>query len=245
MSQSSFSVPEPPGPLRYHFLRICIRLLLSCYLRVSVEGKDRLPREQTYLLNFSHPSWIDPPVLVGFWPDRRWIFIFGPKEEDMQRGGRNRLIRWARRGVPFKPSKSDLLDTTRRAMAVLKRGHILAVAGEGRLSDREGAIVPLEDGSAFLALRAGVPIVPAAIIGTRWLRFGKRVTLRIGDPITPAGRRADRGGVASMTAELQAAMERLVEGVIGEPPPGPFGRWLTDVFSERPWPDEKADQEPD
>ena len=57
------------------------------------------------------------------------------------------------------------------------------IAGEGRLSDREGRIVPLEDGSAFFALRARVPIVPVAIIGTRWLRFGKRITLRAGAPI--------------------------------------------------------------
>ena len=49
---------------------------------------------------------------------------------------------------------------------------MLAIAGEGRLSDREGAIVPLQEGAAFFALRARVPIVPLAIIGTRWLHSG-------------------------------------------------------------------------
>ena len=217
-----------------------MRLLISCYLRVRVEGADKLPRDTTYLVNFSHPNWIDPPLVVAFWPDRRWVYIFGPREPDMRVGARNRLIRWARIGVPFKPAKSDLLDTTRRAVGVLKRGFVLAVAGEGRLSDEEGAIVPLEEGPAFFALRGRVPIVPVAIIGTRWLRFGKRVTLRIGDPVPLAGRRADREGVASLTAELQAAMEGLLVGVKGEPPPGPFGRWLTDVFNERPWLDQQT-----
>ncbi|MDQ3937564.1 MAG: 1-acyl-sn-glycerol-3-phosphate acyltransferase [Chloroflexota bacterium] len=234
MSQSSYPVPEPPGRLRYAFIRYGLRFFVSCYLRVRVEGAQRLPADN-YLLNFSHPNWVDPLVLVAFWPDRRYVFIFGPKEHDMAVGARNRLIRWGQLGVPFKPTKRDLLDTTRRATSVLRGGHILAVAGEGRLSDDEGRLAPLEEGAAYLALRAGVPIVPLAIIGTRWLRFGKRVRLRIGEPVETAGRRADREDVARVTAELTSAMAQLVEGVRPEPPPGPFGRWLTDVFNERPW----------
>jgi 1-acyl-sn-glycerol-3-phosphate acyltransferase len=234
------NVPQTPGRLKYAFIRYALRLLVLSYLRVRVEGSERLPPPEVgpYLINFSHPNWADPVVLVGFWPDRRKIMIFGPKEEDMHVGGRNRVIRWARMGVPFKPSKKGLLETTRRAMSVLERGYILAVAGEGRLSDEEGAIVPLEDGPAFLALRAQVPIVPVAVIGTRWLRFGKRVTLRIGDSLPTAGRRADRQTVAALTRDLTRAMEELLEGVVGEPPPGPFGRWLTDIFNVRPWLDD-------
>ena len=163
-------------------------------------------------------------------------------------GGRNRIIRWSRMSVAFKPSKRDLLETTRRAVSVLRAGHVLAVAGEGRLSDAEGSIVPLEEGPAYLALRAQVPIVPLAIIGTRWLRFGKRITLCFGPALPTAGRRASRAGVGELTRELSEAMLRLLEGVVGEPPPGPFGRWLTDVFNERPWLEERSDErseEPD
>jgi 1-acyl-sn-glycerol-3-phosphate acyltransferase len=118
---------------------------------------------------------------------------------------------------------------------VLDAGHVLAIAGEGRLSDREGAIVPLQDGSAFFALRARAPILPVAVIGTRWLRFGKRVTIRVGAPLSTQGLRANREGVIDLTEQLQAATEALLVGVVDEPPPGPFGRWLTEVFAERPW----------
>lgn len=203
---------------------------------------EHAPGDRPYLLNFSHPNWVDPLLLAAFWPDKPRLFVFGPREEDMHVGGRNKIIRWTHMAVPFKPSKSDLLDTTRRAVAVLKGGYVLALAGEGRLSDREGAIVPLEDGSAYFALRARVDVVPVAVIGTRWLRFGKQVTMRAGAPLSVDGLRADREGVVELTARLQAAMEALLVGVEDEGPPGPFGRWLTDVFNERPWLNEGAPQ---
>ena len=92
--------------------------------------------------------------------------------------------------VPFRPSKTDLIDTTRRATSVLKAGYVLALAGEGRLSDRDGAIVPLEDGAAFFALRAGCRSCRWSIIGSRWLRFGKTITMRVGPVVPLRGRRA-------------------------------------------------------
>jgi len=236
-------VLDPPGPLKYNFIKFGLRFFVGCYLRVRVEGGCDLPRGGPYLICFSHPNWVDPMILVAHWPDTRWLYIFGPRETDMRLGWRNRLIMWGRIAVPFRPTKDDLLDTTRRAVGVLKKGHLLAIAGEGRLSDEEGAIVPLQDGPAFFALRAGVQIVPAAVIGTRWLRFGKRVTLRIGPPLSTAAMRADRETVAALTAELQVAVEKLLEGVVGEAPPGPFGRWFTDVFNERPWLDEDRNDE--
>jgi 1-acyl-sn-glycerol-3-phosphate acyltransferase len=235
---SSFS-PEPPGRLKRAFLHYGIRFFVGTYLRVRHEGYDTLP-DPPYLLNFSHPSWVDPFLLASHWPLDQTLFIFGPKEEDMNAGWRNALIRWTHLAVPFKPSKTDLLETTRRATSVLKAGYVLALAGEGRLSDREGAIVPLQDGAAFFALRAGVPVVPMAIIGTRWLHFGKAVTMRVGPVVELNGRRPDRDGVASLTADLQAAMERLLVDIKEDTPPGPFGRWMTDVLADRPWLNESS-----
>ena len=235
---------ESAGRLKQLFIRHGLRFLIRCYLRIRLTGLDRLPRNEPYVLCFSHPNWIDPFLLVAFWPQPPRLVILGPKEEDMSAGWRNRLIGWSKLAVPFKPSRSDLIDTTRRAQGVLRAGVILAIAGEGRLSDREGAIVPLQDGAAFLALRAGVPIVPLAIIGTRWLRFGKRVTLRAGSPLAVEGWRAGRAGVAELTARTQAAIEKLLVGVEEEPQPGPLGRWLTDLFNERPWLDDASREAP-
>lgn len=226
---------SPPGPLKRSFIRYGSRFFASLILRVRCEGFEHIPADAPYLVNFNHPSWVDPFLLVAWWPRRHQMFIFGPKEMDMRVGRRNRLITWSHMAVPFKPSKSDLIDTTRRATAVLKAGYVLIIAGEGRLSDREGEMVPLQEGAAFLALRARVPIVPVAVIGTRWVRFGKRVTLRVGAPIHVGQRAANREGMAAVSAVLTEEMNRILVGAEEEPPPGRIGRWLTDLFADRPW----------
>jgi 1-acyl-sn-glycerol-3-phosphate acyltransferase len=235
------TAPGPPGRLKHYFIRYTIRFFVGCYLRVRFEGADRIPGGTPYVLNFNHPNWVDPFLVASHWPDRPRLFIFGPKEEDMRIGWRNRAITWSRMALPFKPSRTNLLDTTRRATGVLAAGYVLAIAAEGRLSEGEGEMANLQEGAAFIALRAGVPIVPLAIIGTRWLRFGKRVTMRVGRPLYPGGRRADRRSVGALTAELRVAMEEMLAGAHEEPPPGRFGRWLTDVFNERPWLEEQKD----
>jgi 1-acyl-sn-glycerol-3-phosphate acyltransferase len=219
---------------RYRLTRALVGAIVRLYLRPRVVGLDRNPAGP-YVLCFNHLSWADPFILVALWPARPRVYVFGPREEDMDVGRRNFLIRWLGTSVPFRPVKDDLLATTKRAVAILSAGHVLAIAGEGRLSEEEGLVLPLNDGAAFLALRGRVPLVPVGIVGTRWLRFGKVVEARLGPPIETGGRRADRKTVDELTEALHEALKDLVRDHPTEGPPGRFGRWLTDVFADRPW----------
>ncbi len=231
--------------LRYALTRLAIGAGVRCYLRVGPPvGLEGLP-EPPFVLCFNHLNWVDPFVLITVWPPQRPLYMYGPKEVDMRRGWRNRLITWSGIAVPYHPSKTNLLASTRRAMTVLGAGHVLAIAGEGRLSEREDVVMPIHEGAAFLAIRAGVPIVPLAINGTRWLRLGKRIRVQVGEPIETAGLRADRETLRATTDRVHAALSSLVQGYRDSAVPGPFGRWLTDLFNERPWlaserPDEPA-----
>ena len=231
-TRPTLSVDRPLGPLRYHFLRLAVRFLVGSVVRVRVENADVLP-DGGCVVCFNHPSWVDPFAFTGFWPGRRWLFILGPRERDLRVGWKNRLIGWSRRGVPLKPGGEDLLETTRRAVAVLERGDVLAVAGEGRVADREGTLLPLEGGAAYFALRARVPVVPMAILGTRWVHFGKRVTLRFGAPVATAGRPRGRAGLVEVTEEVRASLARLLADARDEEPPGRFWRWFSEVFNDR------------
>lgn len=226
----------PPGPARYHLVRLFLKVVTSAYVRTSVSGEAHIPDRGAYIICFNHPSWLDPVFLAAYWPDRtRLLHIFGPRERDMTQGFRNRLITWTRRGVPFKPGAADVVDTTRRVVAVLRTDACLAIAGEGRLSDHEGEILPLETGLAHFARLADVPILPVAIVGSRWIHFGSRVAIRIGEPAHPGDYPRGRAGARAMTDTVQERLEALLEGVEDRDPPGWLGRTISEAFNERPW----------
>src|SRR5439155_9072546 len=167
-------------------------------------------------------------------PWRPRLYFFGPKEEDMTRGGRNRLMSWAGNAVPYRPGKNDLLDATRRVHTVFAAGGVLAIAGEGRIHAGEHQIMPLNEGSAYFAVRSGVPIVPVAINGTTWYSFGSRVRIRIGEPIPTSGRPTS-AAVRALTDATRAALLELAADFPERSRPGRFGMRLTELFND--WPE--------
>jgi len=222
-----------PGRIRYWTAVLFFRLAVRVYFRLRTEGLDRLPRGPAVLC-FNHQSWADPFILAAAVPARPDLMFFGPREADLGVGAKNRLIRWSQRSIPFRPDKTGLVDVSRRVGAELRRGAWVAIAPEGRIHVGERVVLPLDDGVAFFAIRGGVPIVPIAISGTGWLRFGGTVRVRIGDPVTADGP-ATREAITELTAETREALLRLVADARDRPPPGPVGRWLTEVFQD--WPE--------
>ncbi|HYH94318.1 MAG TPA: 1-acyl-sn-glycerol-3-phosphate acyltransferase [Candidatus Saccharimonadales bacterium] len=230
-----------PGPavhpirrtIRYWASRLFVAALTRAWVRIAFEGRDRLPPGPA-IYAFNHLSWSDPFILMAVLPFRPRLHFFGPKEEDMAVGGRNRLMHWTGTTIPYKPAKNDLLVATRRVGAVISAGGVVAIAGEGRIGTNERRILPLNDGPAYFALRSGIPLVPVAINGTSWLRFGGRVRVRAGVPILPQGR-PDRAAVSAMTAALDAAMSALIADAPPVEVPGRVGRWVSEKFND--WPE--------
>ena len=219
--------------LRTTLSRIVAWVFCRALFRPRLVDRERLPGTPA-IYCFNHLSWIDPFVLMATLPFRPRLMFFGPKEEDMGVGGRNRLMAWTGATIPYRPGKNDLLEATRRVHGAIAAGRVVAIAGEGRIQPFETHLRPLSEGAAYFALRERVPVVPIAIGGTSWLGFGRRVTVRIGDPIPPDGR-PNRDGVDALTARCQAALGAMVAAQPDVGRPGPFGRWLTELFNE--WPE--------
>jgi 1-acyl-sn-glycerol-3-phosphate acyltransferase len=219
--------------IRYYFSRIVMAAITRGWLRFDVVGRERLPGGPA-IYAFNHLSWVDPFVLMATLPLRPRLSFFGPREEDMRAGGRNRLMLWTGSAIPYKPGKNDLLEATRRVGAVIADGGIVAIAGEGRIGAIEDRLLPLNDGPAYFALRSRVPLVPIAINGTSWLRFGARVRVRIGEPIVGAGR-PDRAAVEAMTATLGARLGEMLDGAPEPKRTGRLAGWVTERFND--WPE--------
>ena len=216
---------------RYHATRIFVSVVARAIVRLRLEGREHLPAGPA-LYCFNHLGWTDPEVIMATFPRRVRLFFYGPKEETLARGAKNRIMWWTGVAVPFKPGKDDLLTSVKRAQAVFDAGASLAIAGEGAIHIHEGDLLPLQEGAAYLAMRAGVPIVPVAIYGTSWLGFGRLVRVRIGEPIETAGVRPTHDAIREYTWRTWHALRAMVAGDRDLPVPGPFGRWLTDVFND-------------
>lgn len=242
MSDAISAPRGPHGTDGLHPIRRTIRAWISrigswvvarAYVRLRLEGRERLPAGPAVYC-FNHLSWADPFVLMAILPMRPRLTFFGPKEEDMSVGGRNRLMTWTGATIPYRPGKNDLLEATRRVHAVIAAGGVIAIAGEGRIQPFESRVGPLSEGAAYFALREAVPLVPVAIHGTSWLGFGRRVRVTVGTPIVADGR-PRREAIDELTARCRAALLELVRNEPERPRPGPVGRWITERFND--WPE--------
>jgi 1-acyl-sn-glycerol-3-phosphate acyltransferase len=219
--------------IRAWLSRIASWIVVRGYLRPRLERRDRLPR-QPAIYCFNHLSWADPFLLMAILPMRPRLTFFGPKEEDMSVGGRNRLMAWTGATIPYRPGKNDLIEATKRVHAVIAAGGVVAIAGEGRIQPFESHLRPLNEGAAYFALREGIALVPVAIHGTSWLGFGRRIRVVVGEPLAPTGR-PNRENVDALTARCWTALHDLVADEPERGRPGPIGRWITEQFND--WPE--------
>ncbi|HEY9832589.1 MAG TPA: 1-acyl-sn-glycerol-3-phosphate acyltransferase [Stenomitos sp.] len=143
--------------------------------------------------------------------ERRW------KEEiaviEAAQAGRNDLAELAAAIEQHVPTGADLHTLRwidRAVQAILARGDGMMIFPEGKLGSVEGELLlPLARGVAIYALRAGVPIVPVALIGTQDLYLGKELTIRLGEPLHFS--QCDRPKPQEVKIALEALQDALME----------------------------------
>jgi 1-acyl-sn-glycerol-3-phosphate acyltransferase len=215
---------------RHWFSRTVSAVLMKGWFRVTVVRPERFLHEPC-VYAFNHMSWMDPLLLLGTFPSQPRLYFYGPREATLRKGGKNRFMFWTGVPVPFSPEKDDLIASVRYVQAVFDTGGALAIAPEGTIHVHEGDLMSFQEGAAYMALRAGVPIVPVAITGISSARFRGRVLVRIGEPIRPDGR-PTRRNLARYSALTWHALRGMVEGDREQPASGRFARWLTDLFND-------------
>jgi cytidylate kinase len=163
--------------------RPAFRLLFHILCRIQIEGRENVPATGGYIVSGNHISIVDPPFVVAFWP--RAVEAAGAVDV-LARPGQGQLMRWYG-GLSVHRGEADralLEEMVRR----LKAGLPVLMDPEGRRSHVPG-MQEARPGVAYVAAKAGVPVVPVGVTGTEsataaWKR-GRRARLKmvIGQPL--------------------------------------------------------------
>jgi 1-acyl-sn-glycerol-3-phosphate acyltransferase len=162
-------------------------ILKTTGVRVTVEGLDRIDPAKPYVFVSNHQSIYDIPVVFSSLPYQLRIIAkdslarFPVLGWHLRRGGHLFVDR-------RRPDHSRIL---RRWRALVAEGLSLIIYAEGTRSS-DGRVARFKGGSFLLAIEAGLPVVPVAVIGTRQVMPKGRlrtepadVSLIVHDPIQP------------------------------------------------------------
>ena len=155
---------------------------LRLFTHWQIKGRENVPSQGALLIVVNHLNLADPP-LVSVSLKRRVIFM--AKEELF----RSRFIGYFISSFGAFPVHRGQLDrqALRLADRVLAEGLALAMFPEATRS-KNAQLQRAFPGSALIALRHGVPILPVAITGTErikglsWMLHRPKITITFGQP---------------------------------------------------------------
>ncbi|HLJ47784.1 MAG TPA: lysophospholipid acyltransferase family protein [Bryobacteraceae bacterium] len=166
-------------------------LLLISRVKVRVKNGERIQADGSYVIASNHASYMDTPVVLANLPvqfrflAKKGLFSIPFLGTHLARAGHIPVYR----GDP----RAAVKTLSRAAEAVQEKRISLLVFPEGGRT-HDGVMQDFKEGAAYMAIKAGVPLVPIALKGTRAvLPFGSGhvrgglVELRVGEPIPTVG----------------------------------------------------------
>jgi 1-acyl-sn-glycerol-3-phosphate acyltransferase len=195
--------------------RIWARGLLRTWgVRVAAEGLEGLPAQGPYIIMANHQSHSDVPILFSSLPI---IPGFLAKKELAKIPFLSMALRNGGHVLIDRGDRSSARQAIKIAADEIRSGKTLAIFPEGTRGG-EDRLAPFKKGGFLIAKKAGVPLVPVGILGSRGVlprnklfpRSGN-VRLIAGQPISPAEIQAlDVDGLAD-------CVYRRIAGLLGWP----------------------------
>ena len=185
------SVFDRSGNVQHGFARLWSKMILSTIgAAVTVQGLEKIDTGKAHVYVVNHLSALDIPVLYVHLPfqfrilAKRELFRYPFMGWHLRRSGQ----------IPVdleNPRAS--IRSLHRAVDAIRNNMPLVVFPEGGRSE-DGRLQPFMGGAFFAAIKAGVDIVPMAIVGTydmlkmnTWHIKPRPVLLLVGDPIATSG----------------------------------------------------------
>ena len=211
----------------HRILRFVVRAVLGLIARVEVTGFENAPAGQGYVIACNHIGRLDA-ALAYYVLDRPDIIVIVAEKYR-----RYAFYRWLTRlvdGIFIDRYNADV-GALRQTLRRLQTGGILAITPEGTRS-KSGNLIEGKPGGIYLAWKAGVPILPAALTGTedavvvsRLKRFRRLDIKAAGGPVftLPPAKGKDRDAVMQRyTDEVMCRIAALLpeerRGVYAEHP---------------------------
>ncbi|MFI5764500.1 lysophospholipid acyltransferase family protein [Streptomyces sp. NPDC051563] len=198
----------------YHLLKhVILGPLLRLLFRPRIEGLENIPEDGAAIIAGNHLSFSDHFLMPAIL--KRRITFLAKAEYFTGPGVKGRLTAAFFRSagqIPVDRSGKDAGQAAlREGLGVLSKGELLGIYPEGTRS-HDGRLYKGKVGVAAMALGAGVPVVPCAMVGTFEIQPPgqkipkiRRVTIRFGRPLDFSryeGMEGERAVLRAVTDEI-------------------------------------------
>ncbi len=186
---------QPKSTWFYNFVKLIVLFLIRNIYGLRVTGTENVPREGGLLVVSNHITSLDPPVLgVGF----PRVMSFMAKKELFESKWFGLFIRNLH-AFPVDRS-GNASGAVKESIRRLKAGAVTVIFIQGTRYAEQGQAF---DGASFIAQRAKVPVLPAAI----W-REGRWFHVRYGEAFEADG--SSREAMKALTATLMSKVDDLL-----------------------------------
>ncbi|MEU4111912.1 lysophospholipid acyltransferase family protein [Streptomyces sp. NPDC048208] len=205
----------------YHLLKyVLLGPVLRLLFRPRIEGLDHVPDSGAAIIAGNHLSFSDHFLMPAIL--KRRITFLAKAEYFTGPGIKGRLTAFFFRSagqIPVDRSGKEAGQAAvREGLKVLGRGELLGIYPEGTRS-HDGRLYKGKVGVAVMALKAGVPVVPCAMIGTfeaqppgRKIPKLRPITIRFGEPLEFSryeGMEDEKAVLRAVTDEIMYAVLAL------------------------------------
>lgn len=192
----------------YDFTGAILKPFYNLFWPSTVTGLENIPDEGPFIICANHIHMRDP-LFLSIRVKKRYITYLAKAELFEIPILKTIVGDKGLGGIPVHRGESDL-NAIRQALATLKSGEALGIFPQGTRS-RDNSPIPMLNGASMIAVRAGVPIIPAYIDGP-YRRF-HHVDVRIGKPVEIAdlGRRFDSDTLTEVTHRIENAVWSMRE----------------------------------
>ena len=164
-------------------------ILCHSYFSIRSYGKERIPQGQCYIIAANHSSHLDTvAIMTALGSESRRLQVAGAKEYFFDSKIKSWFFSNFMNVVPF-DRETISLQSLNMSKEILNQDMCLLIYPEGTRS-LDGTLQSFKAGLGVLALRTGVPIVPAYIEGTHqaWAKGEKKlrkskIRVIFGEPI--------------------------------------------------------------